>query len=147
VTAERELQETSRAEALGLLASVPVGRLVFTHNALPAVRPVNHVLDGDKLVIGLTPGTALAQVAAADGVVVAYEADSLDIAEQTGWSVVVVGIALLETAPEALRVYRQALRPWLSGAVSDILLIKCEIVTGYLLTGPGSRAQVAGVSE
>jgi hypothetical protein len=26
-------------------------------------------------------------------------------------------------------------------------LIKCEIVTGYLLTGPGSRAQVAGVSE
>jgi len=41
--------------------------------------------------------------------------------EHTGWSVVVVGIALLETAPEALRVYRQSARPRLSGAVADIL--------------------------
>lgn len=56
MTDERALLELSRAEGWLLLASVPVGRLVFTHQALPAIRPVNHVVDGDKIVIGLMPG-------------------------------------------------------------------------------------------
>jgi hypothetical protein len=141
VIAERELEELSRADSLRLLASVPVGRLVFTHDALPAIRPVNHLLDGNKIVIGLTPGSALARAAAPHGIVVAYEADSLDVAEHTGWSVVVVGIALPETAPGVLDTYRQSIRPWLSGAVSDIVSITCEFVTGYLLAKQGSVAR------
>lgn len=145
--AERELQELSRAESLSLLASVPVGRLVFTHHALPAIRPVNHLVDGGKIVIGLTPGSALAQSAAADGVVVAYEADSLDAAEHTGWSVVVVGIALPETAPDVLGTYRRLVRPWLSGAVSDVVSITCEFVTGYLLAAPGSEANISADAD
>lgn len=69
-----------RDEAMRLLASVDHGRVVFTRAALPAIRPVNHlVVDGR--VIGRTRLTAKVSVAvrsSADaGVVVAYEATTL----------------------------------------------------------------------
>ena len=38
-------QKLDRAEAMRLLASVDVGRVIFTLNALPAVRPVNHLVN------------------------------------------------------------------------------------------------------
>ena len=34
-----------------LLASVPLGRIVFTMNALPAIPPVNHLTDGKTIII------------------------------------------------------------------------------------------------
>jgi nitroimidazol reductase NimA-like FMN-containing flavoprotein (pyridoxamine 5'-phosphate oxidase superfamily) len=132
MTDERSLLELPRAESLQLLASVPVGRLVFTHQALPAVRPVNHIVDNDKIVIGLTPGSAIAGSTSQGGTVVAYEADSLDLTTRQGWTVIVVGLARLESRAEALR-YRAELRPWLAGASTDIVSISAEIVTGYRL--------------
>ena len=100
---DRSLHELPRAEAMRLLASVPVGRLVFTHQALPAIRPVNHLVEHDKIVIGLTPGSAIAASAGRDGTVVAYEADSLDLADRTGWTVIVVGVARLEIGRASCR--------------------------------------------
>ena len=134
---ERSLSELPRAEALYLLASVPVGRLVFTHQALPAIRPVNHLVEDEKVVIALTARSASATSFRADGTVVAYEADSLDISERSGWTVIVVGVARLETEAEAVRRYRAQLRPWLSGAMTDVLTISSEIVTGYRLVAAG----------
>jgi len=133
MTDERSLLELSRAEGWQLLASVPVGRLVFTYQALPAIRPVNHLVEGDKIVTGLMAGSAFATSFRAGGTVVAYEADSLDIAERSGWTVIVVGVARLETEADAVRHYRAQLRPWLSGATTDVLTISSEIVTGYRL--------------
>jgi nitroimidazol reductase NimA-like FMN-containing flavoprotein (pyridoxamine 5'-phosphate oxidase superfamily) len=132
MTDERSLLELPRAESLRLLASVPVGRLVFTHQALPAVRPVNHIVDNDKIVIGLTPGSAIAASTSQGGTVVAYEADSLDLLTRQGWTVVVVGLARLENEASANR-YRAELRPWLAGAMTDIISISAEMVTGYRL--------------
>lgn len=133
MTDERSLHELSRADGWQLLASVPVGRLVFTHQALPAVRLVNHLVDGDKIVLGLTPGSAIATSAGTGGTVVAYEADALDLTERLGWSVVVVGMARLVADDDAVAQYRARLRPWLSGAMADILTISSEVVTGYRL--------------
>lgn len=133
MNAERSLLELPRAEGWRLLASVPVGRVVFTHQALPAVRLVNHLIDGDKIVIGLTPGSAIATSAGTEGTVVAYEADALDLAERLGWSVVVVGLAQLVVGDDAVESYRSRLRPWLSGATADIITISSEVVTGYRL--------------
>ncbi|MFY1659227.1 pyridoxamine 5'-phosphate oxidase family protein [Micromonospora sp. WMMD1274] len=47
----RILQELSRHEALRLLAGVAMGRVVFTQRALPAIRPVNHLLDQGGVII------------------------------------------------------------------------------------------------
>lgn len=67
---ERSLLDLSRAEGWQLLASVPVGRLVSTHQALPAIRPVNHLAGGDKIVVGLAPGSAIAASSESGGTVV-----------------------------------------------------------------------------
>jgi hypothetical protein len=81
--------QLTRNECLALLASVPVGRIIFTRRALPAVELVNFALDRGEIVIRTDIGGQLA--AAARGAVVAFEADLLDLASQTGWSVTAVG--------------------------------------------------------
>jgi hypothetical protein len=64
--------------------------------------------------------------------VVAYEADSLDLTARQGWTVIVIGLARLESEAAALR-YRAELRPWLAGAMTGIISISAEMVTGYRL--------------
>jgi uncharacterized protein len=63
------LEELSRAECLRLLATVPIGRLSYTRQALPAVEPVNFALDDGAIVIRTDTGGKLA--AASRGAVVA----------------------------------------------------------------------------
>ncbi|MGW2995764.1 pyridoxamine 5'-phosphate oxidase family protein [Streptomyces sp. NPDC001193] len=79
--AGRRMRELDRAEALRLLSTVSLGRIVFTQHALPAVRPVNHLVEGEDIVVRIHGGGALASLAApaeVSGVVVAYEADVID---------------------------------------------------------------------
>jgi Predicted flavin-nucleotide-binding protein len=80
-----------RRQCLNLLASVPLGRIVFTDRALPAIQPVNFVLDGDNVILRTSLGSAFP--ATADDTVVAFEADDFDTIHRTGWSVTVVGHA------------------------------------------------------
>jgi hypothetical protein len=76
-----------------LLGSVPLGRVVFTARALPAVRPVSHLVDGDYIIIRTDRNAAItSELRAEAGTVVAYEADAIDMAGHLGWSVVVVGV-------------------------------------------------------
>lgn len=122
--------ELSRAEALELLGSVSYGRVVFSHHALPAIRPVNHVLDGDRVVIRTHRGAALLGPAE-DGAVVAYEADMLDEESRSGWSVIVTGIATLVTDPDEQRRSREALDPWIGGQMEHVIRISADLVTGF----------------
>ena len=43
-------------ECRALLAATPLGRVVFTDRALPAILPVNYVLAGGDVIIRTTPG-------------------------------------------------------------------------------------------
>ncbi|BCM64736.1 MULTISPECIES: pyridoxamine 5'-phosphate oxidase family protein [Streptomyces] len=132
------------AEALRLLGSVSLGRIVFTRQALPTVRPVNHVLDKGDIVIRTHEGAALtshADEARGSGVVVAYEADAIAPDTHLGWSVVVTGYAQLVTDAEDLARVRELLEPWapLEGA-DQAVRIRPELVTGVLLTETGGTA-------
>ncbi|GHF54878.1 pyridoxamine 5'-phosphate oxidase family protein [Streptomyces griseosporeus] len=125
------------AEALRLLGSVSFGRLVFTRQALPTIRPVNHVLDGGDIVIRTHDGGALttrARQAGAQGVVVAYEADAIDPDTHLGWSVVVTGYARLVTDPADLAHCRALLRPWVDRPMDQAVRIHPDLVTGTRLT-------------
>ena len=42
---DRVFKELTANESMRLLASVAVGCVVFTDRALPAIRPVNHLVD------------------------------------------------------------------------------------------------------
>ncbi|MFJ6384902.1 pyridoxamine 5'-phosphate oxidase family protein [Kitasatospora sp. NPDC092039] len=126
-----------RAECLDLLAGVPLGRVVFTESALPAIRPVNHIVADGAIIIRTHDGAALTTVTAgtdAPGVVVAYEADAIDLDTRLGWSVVVTGYARLVTEPDRLRHYRQVLRPWMDAPMDYTVRIQPELVTGFRLT-------------
>jgi len=57
---------------------VSLGRIVFTRRAMPAIRVVNHMLDGGDIIIRSHSGAAAVSAAdSARGVVVAYEADTV----------------------------------------------------------------------
>ena len=131
-TPVRIIRELSRPEALGLLGSVPMGRVVFSHHALPAIRPVNHILADGHVIIRVHHGAALLGPARY-GAVVAYEVDELDPAERTGWSTVVTGFASLVQDPEEQRRYRDLLQPWIGRETEHVVRISTDIVTGYRL--------------
>ncbi len=129
----RALDQLGRTEALELLGSVSLGRLVFTHQALPAIRPVNHVVEGESIIVRATVGAAITSAAGRNGVVVAYEADAIDSQTRLGWSVIVVGTARLMTDEQAAARYRARLRPWIAGTAEDVITISAELVTGFRL--------------
>ncbi|NBE54542.1 pyridoxamine 5'-phosphate oxidase family protein [Streptomyces boluensis] len=135
----RRMVPLDRAEALRLLSGVSVGRIAFTEHALPAIRPVNHILDHGDIVIRTHEGAALtAQAHRADtgtGVVVAYEADAIDPRTHLGWSVVVTGYAQVVTDPADLSRYRSLLHPWVFGSTDFAIRIRPDLVHGALL-GP-----------
>ena len=135
--------ELDRDEALRLLGSVPLGRIVFTRHALPTIRPVNHVLDHGDIVIRTHEGAALTshtRQADGPGVVVAYEADAIDPDTHLGWSVVATGYAQLVTDPRELARYQELLRPWVEQTMDYAVRIRPDLITGIRLTATDEPA-------
>ncbi|MBE1583357.1 pyridoxamine 5'-phosphate oxidase family protein [Nonomuraea angiospora] len=132
----RNLKELSAADSLRRLADVPLGRVVFTRHALPAVRPVNHVVIDGQIVIRSSAGTILSAEVAAVEAVVAFEADELDVEERLGWSVVVTGFAELVQDPGEVARLRSMITPWVTGQLDQVIRIRPQIITGYELV-PG----------
>ncbi|MFI6737870.1 pyridoxamine 5'-phosphate oxidase family protein [Nonomuraea sp. NPDC050451] len=129
----RNLKELSAADSLRRLAGVPLGRVVFTRHALPAVRPVNHVVTDGQIVIRSSAGTILSAEVAAFEAVVAFEADELDVEERLGWSVVVTGFAQLVTDPDEAARLKSMIKPWVTGQLDQVIRIRPQIITGYEL--------------
>ena len=122
--------ELSEVESMRLLGSVPFGRVVFSRDALPAVRLVNHVVDRDSIIIRTHLGAA---VLSAVGMVVAYEADSIDPATRLGWSVIVLGVAKRIIDLDEIGRLEWSLKPWVRGTMDHVIRIVPEMVTGYRL--------------
>ncbi|MGD3110662.1 pyridoxamine 5'-phosphate oxidase family protein [Streptomyces sp. YGL11-2] len=129
------LRQLDQQECLRFLTLVPIGRIVYTHDALPAVLPVNFSLDQDHAVVLRTsPLSRMAR--AVDGAVVAFEADWFDEAAQSGWSVIVIGRAtLVADRREQERLRAVGLRSWVAVAEDAFIRIAPELVTGRLLKG------------
>lgn len=124
-----------RQECLRLLAGVPVGRVVYTRQALPAVLPVDFAVDPDGSVI-LRTAAGSDLVRAVDGVVVAFEADEFDARDRSGWSVVVTGRATVVSDPVAHdRLLRTGPRSWMPVHEDVFIRVAAEMVTGRELHG------------
>jgi uncharacterized protein len=136
------LVQLSRDECLTLMASVPVGRIIYTQRALPAVDLVNFALDQGDIVIRTDRGGKLA--AAARGAVVAFEADSLDLAHQAGWSVTAIGPSCEVTdRAEVLRLQAMGLSSWAPGTRDHFIRISPVMLTGRHLVADRPRAGAA----
>ena len=126
--------ELVRREALLRLGSVPFGRVVFTHRALPAIRPVNHITDNGRIVFRTHESAAvLGTAGAGPGTVLAYQADDIDPVSRAGWSVVVTGLARIVDDPREAARYRAAIRPWPGRETEYVIAIDPEIVAGFEL--------------
>jgi hypothetical protein len=123
------LEHLSQYECLRLMGSVPVGRIVYTRQALPAVELVNFTLDDGEIVIRTDGGGKLA--AATRGAVVAFEADSVDAVGRAGWSVTVVGHSRAVTDIDDIRHLEQvAPMAWAPGNRDHFIRISAVFVAG-----------------
>ncbi|WP_112471129.1 pyridoxamine 5'-phosphate oxidase family protein [Streptomyces triticisoli] len=123
-----------RQECLRLLGKVPVGRVVYTRQALPAVLPVNFALDTDASVLVRTSARS-DLVRAVDGVVVAFEADEFNTETRSGWSVVVTGQAHVVADPaEHERLLRTGPDSWMPIQDDVFIRIEATMITGRELT-------------
>ena len=127
------LTQLSRDECLRLMASVPVGRIIYTRQALPAVELVNFAIDRGDIIVRTDHSGKLA--AAARGTVVAFETDHLDPAGQAGWSVTAIGQSHEVTdADEISRLEQIGLRSWAPGEREHFIRISPVILNGRQLS-------------
>jgi Pyridoxamine 5'-phosphate oxidase len=133
----RQTVELSASESWRLLSGVSVGRIVFTQRAMPAVRPVNHLVEQEDIIVRSHLGAAIVAHARTveQGTVVAYEADDIDLVRHTGWSVIATGMAWLVSDPAAVGRYEQMLEPWVQREMDHVIAIRPQIITGLRLTG------------
>jgi uncharacterized protein len=123
----------SREQCLRLIATAPVGRIIYTRHAMPAVELVNFTLDAGDIVIRTAPSGKL--LAAIRGAVVAFQADHYDPAARAGWSVTAVGHAREVTDPADIGTLRTAgPRPWAPGDHPYFVRITPGQLTGRYLT-------------
>lgn len=116
-------------QCLALLATKCVGRVGVSVAALPAIFTVNFVLDGRDVVFKTAEGTKLA--AAARHAVVAFQCDSFDPDQRTGWSVLVVGRAIPVTEPDRVaELDRLGLDSWARGDRRHYVRVPVECISG-----------------
>jgi uncharacterized protein len=132
------LEQLSRDECLLLMASVSVGRIVYTRRALPAVELVNFALHGGDIIIRTDSGGKLA--AATQHSVVAFEADLMDADEQAGWSVTAIGQSREVTDPAEIgHLQKIGLTSWVPGVREHFIRISPEILNGRRLRVSGQQ--------
>jgi nitroimidazol reductase NimA-like FMN-containing flavoprotein (pyridoxamine 5'-phosphate oxidase superfamily) len=106
--ADRVFEELDEDECLELIAPGGIGRIGYTSRYGPAVLPVNYALEDGAVVFRTAEHGPLDEdlrtgIANAD-YQVAFEIDSIDLASQQGWSVLIQGPAHHVTGTGAVRV-------------------------------------------
>jgi hypothetical protein len=121
------LSELTRPEALRLLGLAPIGRIVYTVRALPAIVPACHLVDSGMVVVRTHIGSECT------GAVVAYQADAIDPIERVGWTVTVTGVARRILDADEIALYEDRLTPLVKAEGVEVIRIYPEIVTGHEL--------------
>jgi nitroimidazol reductase NimA-like FMN-containing flavoprotein (pyridoxamine 5'-phosphate oxidase superfamily) len=131
------LTKLTARESHELLRSQPIGRVIVTLDALPAAFPVNFKVVDDCVVVRTASGTKLE--AALAGTVVGFEVDQFNTATNTGWSVLVVGVATVVDDPdEVAALEAHGIRSWLGEPLPHFIRIKIETISGRTVGGQES---------
>lgn len=125
-----QFESVPRDECLALLTNSSVGRLGLLVDGRPEIFPVNYAVDDDVVLFRTAPGAVLNQAALT---VVAFEVDDFDESGQSGWSVMVQGVAqdigdAIDANSERLRTL--SLVSWAPGARDRWFRIRPDKITG-----------------
>ena len=119
-----------------LLASVSIGRIAFTSGGEVLVLPVIFLVDGQDVVFRAKTGSKLASVEV--GQYVTFEADSYDATAGTGWSVVVRGLAEVQSEAECARLDTLGVAAWGGSAAQRVWMrIRPASIAGRRTAEPG----------
>lgn len=133
MTYARELDVLSPQECRRLLGTAAVGRLVYVDGETPVAHPVNFVLVGSDVFVRTGPGGNLA--AAQRGDPVAFQADEIDPATRSGWSVLLTGRAsVVHDVDQLVAVLEPGTRPWARGRGEHVLRVTGERISGRRLS-------------
>jgi uncharacterized protein len=133
------LEQLPREECLRLMASVSVGRIIYTRRALPAVELVNFALDHGDIIIRTDSGGNLA--VAIQHSVVAFEVDRLDADQRAGWSITAIGQSREVTdSAEIGQLQEMGLTSWAPGVREYFIRISPEILNGRRFRVSGQQA-------
>jgi hypothetical protein len=126
------LRQATSGDCLRLLATVPIGRIIYTRQALPAVELVNFALEGGDIIIRTDRSGKLA--AAARGAIVAFEADVVDLEHRSGWSVTAIGPSrAVADAADIARLQQIGLDAWVPSVREHFIWITPQLLTGRWL--------------
>jgi nitroimidazol reductase NimA-like FMN-containing flavoprotein (pyridoxamine 5'-phosphate oxidase superfamily) len=124
------LRDMSREECFELLESRQVGRVVFDDPDGPLALPVNYTVQNESVVIATSPTNSLSGYVVDRPV--AFEVDEIDEFNETGWSVLVRGMATVLNG-ELLDEEHEP-NPWVDGDRTLLIRISARHVSGrYLL--------------
>ena len=115
-----------RQQCLALLRTAGLGRVIFTHRAMPAVRPVRFTVVDEAVVFAAPTSSPL--YAGARDAVVAFEADDFAADLGAGWYVSLLGRAT-ESATDDAGIACLCPCPALAGR--RFLRIPVETITGH----------------
>ena len=129
-------EQLSRDECLRLMASVSVGRIIYTRRALPAVELVNFALDHGDIIVRTDSAGKLA--VAIQHSVVAFEVDRLDADQRAGWSITAIGQSREVTDPAEIgQLQKMGLSSWVPRVREHFIRISPEILNGRRLRVSG----------
>jgi uncharacterized protein len=129
----RTLARLDVDECLDLLAGRYLGRLAWVRDGRPEVRPLNYVLHEGQVIVRLSVGRTLDELA--DGTPAVFEVDDVELDYHRGWSVIVRGTTEEIWEPAELdRVRTLPLQPWAPGDRVHYLRILPVSITGRRIT-------------
>jgi hypothetical protein len=139
------LEILGERECLRLLERSRVGRVAIVRDGLATVVPVTYAVVGDE--IAFFTGEGMKLDAARNAEQVSFEVDHIDLEQQAGWSVLVVGVATLAGPAIRNRAEALGLYPWAAGDRPHLVRIRPGVISGRrVLTGrePESRTGDGG---
>jgi uncharacterized protein len=132
VIVDQGLELLTEEQARQLMAGGEVGRVGLSIGSLPAIFPVNYRMIDGAIVFRTAPGSKM--TAATEGTVVAFEVDDYQLADRSGWSVLVVGRAeVVHDLDVTFKVLDAHLEPFADGPRTAIIRIEPTFVSGRRL--------------
>lgn len=132
------LEEIDELECWRLLGSQTVGRIAVIVGHYPLVFPVNYAVVAQGVVFRTAAGTKLWATHRSN---ISFEVDSIDMATQTGWSVLVRGSAreiTVDRNPELVTAVREAApEPWAPGPHEYLVRVVADAISGRRIVGAG----------
>jgi len=132
------MQILDDGECWELIASQQFGRLAVAPAGQPDIFPVNHLVEGNRILFRTAEGSKLVSLAVNSSV--AYEVDGYSTASNEAWSVVAYGRAHeVESDDESAAMEELPLFPWNTAPKYTFVAVEVDRLSGRRFVAEGRQ--------